>query len=131
MSAPPPWLQADISTESQEDVVTPLRPNGVSIATEDAVDPIKLSCGNISEIPRKQSIFWMFKIATIALSLLMILTAFIGLLELSGIEEMGRIFVATYMIFFSGLLMTFEISQVRPCKFSSEISYLHFSFNIT
>ena len=46
---------------------------------------------------------------TIALSVLMVLTALIGLTEVGGIEESGRIFVGIYMIFFSVLLMMFEI----------------------
>ena len=53
---------------------------------------------------------------TIALSVLMVLTALIGLTEVGGIEESGRIFVGIYMIFFSVLLMMFEISQIRPCE---------------
>ena len=65
---------------------------------------------------RKKGLFWLLKVLTLALSLLMVLTALIGLTEVGGIEESGRIFVAVYMIFFSVLLMMFEISQIRPCE---------------
>ena len=46
----------------------------------------------------------------------MVMTALIGLTEVSSVDESGRIFVATYMIFFSVLLIMFEISQIRPCE---------------
>ena len=65
---------------------------------------------------RKKGLFWLLKVLTLALSMLMVLTALIGLTEVGGIEESGRIFVAVYMIFFSVLLMMFEISQIRPCE---------------
>lgn len=119
----PAWLQSDVEGAAQtRDDVAPLKPSSSTEEADDEVeisfqlDPNNLSCMKISEMPRKRGIYWMFKFLTISLCLLMVLTALIGLTDVTGIEETGRIFVAVYMIFFAGLLMLFEISQIRPCK---------------
>lgn len=109
----PAWLQND-SIEGQD--ITPLHPASAPQSSDNSIDLSKFTIGSITEIPRKKGLFWLFKVITIALCLLMILTALIGLSEVSGVEESGRIFVATYMVFFSVLLMIFEISQIRPCE---------------
>ena len=116
MSQQPSWLQPD-DMESREDV-TPLHPND-SVKSHDVEhsSDLKFSCVNLNDLPKKKSIFWVFKVITIALCLLMVLTALIGLSEINGLEESGRIFVASYMVFFASLLMVFEITQIRPCTF--------------
>jgi hypothetical protein len=93
----PAWLQneSDATTSHAQEDFVPLKPSS-STATDDdetvvfQLDPNNLSCIKLSQIPRKQSLYWLFKFLTISLCLLMILTALIGLTDVTGIEETGN-----------------------------------------
>ena len=93
----PTWL------ESQE----PLRKVGEP-------EPVSYGAELDSETERRSKlVFWAAKIATISLCVLMFITSLMGFAAIEGVESLGRIFVALYMLFFSILLVTFECCQVR------------------
>ena len=100
----PAWLNEEGQTADLHSDIQPLAPSGETGAP-------------LTELQKKKRrVFWGLKILTIMLCILMMLTAAIGLTELTGLEAAGRVFVAVYMLFFATLLLTFEVIQVRPCE---------------
>ena len=59
-------------------------------------------------------IHYALKAVTMGLCVLMSATAIIGLGSITGVDKSGKIFVATYMFFFSSLLFMFELSSLLP-----------------
>jgi len=59
-------------------------------------------------------IHYALKAITMGLCILMSATAIIGLGSITGVDKSGKIFVATYMFFFSALLFMFELSSLLP-----------------
>ena len=92
-STAPDWLKED----SEHDPNVPLAPN--------SSNPL---------LGKKQTIFWILKICTIALSALMGVTALMGLWNVRGVEDIGKVFVGVYMLVFSSILCSFEIIQILP-----------------
>ncbi len=76
----------------------------------------------------KTSIIMGLKVLTIGLSVLMAFTALISLSNLSGLTDIGKIFVGIYMICFSAVLCSFEIIQVMPFEALSNIYRRNFGF---
>ena len=76
--------------------------------------PLSSSQQNNPLLGKKQTIFWILKICTIALSGLMAVTALLGLWNVRGIEDIGKVFVGVYMLVFSSILCSFEIIQILP-----------------
>lgn len=63
-----------------------------------------------------------FRIATMMMCLLMISTALIGLSQMqASATEVGKFFVAVYMLFFAGLLFCFEIIQLRRITYLDHV----------
>jgi hypothetical protein len=59
-------------------------------------------------------LYYALKIITIGLSILMATTAIIGVGQITGVDKTGKLFVASYMFFFSVLLFSFETMQILP-----------------
>lgn len=57
---------------------------------------------------------WLIRSITLVLCVLMFFTAIVGILSVDGVESVGKIFVGTYMLFFSSVLFIFECIQVYP-----------------
>jgi hypothetical protein len=68
------------------------------------------------------------RITSMGLCLLMAFTAVLGLGMISSIEASGRIFVGTYMLFFSAMLFFFELNQLRPIEFVEHLYRRNFGF---
>jgi hypothetical protein len=124
--APPPWLQ-DANTPAQNQPinqpinVNTARPTQISSSQQQQqqqyIDPESqqrvLSLTD-EEKRKKYYLYWILKIGTIALSLLMFFTSIIGINSIDGLDNSGKIFVGTYMLFFSLLLFIFESIQILP-----------------
>jgi len=65
---------------------------------------------------RARLVFWSAKIATISLCILMFVTSLIGFAYMELGDSLGHFFVASYMLFFSLLLITFECVQIRQME---------------
>jgi glycerol-3-phosphate acyltransferase PlsY len=75
---------------------------------------------------------FVFRIATMILCLGMISTAFVGFSHMKAeATEVGRFFVAIYMLFFAGLLFCFEIIQLRRINYLEEVYRRNFGFMFT
>eukprot|EP01036_Dinobryon_divergens_P025443 gene25443-33993_t len=72
--------------------------------------------------------FWTLKVFTILLCILMFATSIIGVQYINGVETSGKIFVATYMFFFSLLLFSFEVVQIWPVEWIDHIYRRNFGF---
>lgn len=59
-------------------------------------------------------LYWARKALTMCLCCLMSATAIVGCMAISGVDKSGKVFVGTYMFFFSGLLFIFEANQILP-----------------
>lgn len=73
----------------------------------------------------KKIVAVVFHGGTISLSLLMAVTAILGLSMISNANE---IFVGVYMLFFSTLLMVFELNKLRPTEFIDHMFKRNFGF---
>jgi hypothetical protein len=76
----------------------------------------------------KQIVFWTFKIMTLLLCTLMMITAGVGFMHVNGINETGQVMVAFYMIVFAAILAIFEIIQVQPWESLDVIYRRNFGF---
>lgn len=47
---------------------------------------------------------------------------------MNGVETSGKIFVATYMVFFSLLLFFFEMMEIRPIEWLDHMLRRNFGF---
>jgi len=72
--------------------------------------------------------YWSLKVITMGLCCMMCATALLGLAMLHGIENIGKIFVAVYMIFFAVLLFMFELVQVQPWPAVDHLFQRNFGF---
>ena len=77
---------------------------------------------------KSRYIYWLGKCMIVTLCILMALTACMGFSELEGINSVGRIFVAIYMLCFALLLLAFEISEVRPYESLNNAFKRNFGF---
>eukprot|EP00428_Durinskia_dybowskii_P061360 CAMPEP_0170369832 /NCGR_PEP_ID=MMETSP0117_2-20130122/8193_1 /TAXON_ID=400756 /ORGANISM="Durinskia baltica, Strain CSIRO CS-38" /LENGTH=175 /DNA_ID=CAMNT_0010624577 /DNA_START=71 /DNA_END=598 /DNA_ORIENTATION=+ len=112
-STTPPWLR------EEHEVAQPLK--NVSSHGETAHRPI-------SNEKKSRVIYWILKIITMCLCVLIIITAIIGIQCINGVESSGKIFVATYMFFFSLLLFLFELSEIRPIEWLDHLLRRNFGF---
>jgi hypothetical protein len=77
----------------------------------------------------KSLIHWILKCITIFLCLLMLVTAFLGLGEISGgNQSSGKVFVATYMLFFSSLLLVYEVVDIKKVEWIDHMIRRNFGF---
>ena len=138
-STTPPWLR------EEHEVAQPLK--NLSSHGETAHRPI-------SNEKKSRVIYWILKIITMCLCVLIIITAIIGIRKclqnsllcsslstgfdhsnnldssecINGVESSGKIFVATYMFFFSLLLFLFELSEIRPIEWLDHLLRRNFGF---
>jgi hypothetical protein len=82
--------------------------------------------GNL--LTKSPCMYWSLKVVTMGLCAMMCATALIGLSMLHGIENIGKIFVAVYMIFFAVLLFMFELVQVQPWPAVDHLFQRNFGF---
>lgn len=137
-SATPPWLREDL------EVAQPLKE-----PTGNRSDP---SSKAISNERKSKVVYWMLKIVTMCLCVLISATAVIGIGEISvwmcthhkflhavilffvrlesinGVEASGKMFVACYMLFFSSLLFMFEFVEIRPVEWVDHMLRRNFGF---
>jgi hypothetical protein len=77
----------------------------------------------------KNLIHWALKGTTIFLCALMIVTAVLGLREISGgASSSGKVFVATYMIFFASLLLIYEVVDIKKIEWIDHMIKRNFGF---
>lgn len=117
--APPPWLQETNTLEQNQpsiNVNNIARPTQIS--TQQHIDPESQQERLLTLTPEEQRkkyyLYWILKIGTMGLSLLMFFTSIIGINSIDGLDNSGKIFVGTYMLFFSVLLFIFEGVQILP-----------------
>lgn len=110
----PSWVQSVEDTE-------PLSADGAS-----DYGATKSTEGSL--ITKSPCTYWTLKAVTMGLCALMCATALMGLAMLHGIENIGKIFVAVYMIFFSVLLFLFELVQVQPWPSLDHVFQRNFGF---
>eukprot|EP01032_Pedospumella_encystans_P020465 gene20465-23245_t len=112
-STTPPWLREDLDVAQPLKESSAARPNGVGQ----------------SDVDRKSKvIYWILKITTMFLCVLIAATAVIGIEYINGVEASGKIFVATYMLFFSALLFVFELIEIRPVEWVDHMFRRNFGF---
>jgi len=71
---------------------------------------------------------WSLRVEVIILSLLMFVTACIGLSSVQGAEKSDKTFVAIYMLFFSIFLLVFEGIHIRYVEWIDHIFKRNFGF---
>ena len=62
---------------------------------------------------------------------MMAATAVLGVMSISGISSLGKIFTATFMLFFSLLLFSFEAMTIWPYEFLDHMYKRNFGFLYT
>lgn len=62
------------------------------------------------------------------LCVLMFITACIGIQSINGVNTVGKIFVAVYMLFFALLLFVFEAIQIRKVEWLDHMYQRNFGF---
>jgi hypothetical protein len=62
-------------------------------------------------------LWWSIKTITILLCFFQIVTALLGLLSVSGVQQLGKVLTAIYMLFFASVLGIFEAYQLKPSAF--------------
>lgn len=77
---------------------------------------------------KNKIVYWSLKVVTMGLCLLMAATSFVGLSSIKDISATGEIFVAVYMLFFSGLLFIFETVQIRSLELLDNMFRRNFGF---
>jgi hypothetical protein len=77
---------------------------------------------------KKVMIQWALRVTTMLLCVLMLVTAAIGLGSITGVDKSGKIFVATYMFFFSSLLFVFEGIQFQTVEWIDHMLKRNFGF---
>lgn len=96
----------------------------VASQAQQKYDPLSQSKGD-----RKTTIiYWTLKVVTMLLCLLMALTAIIGIEYVNDVQTSEKLFVATYMLFFSTLLFVFELVEVRPIEWIDHLLRRNFGF---
>ena len=68
------------------------------------------------------------KAITMALCVLMFVTACIGIQTINGVNTAGKIFIAIYMLFFSVLLFLFEAIQIHKVEWLDHVYQRNFGF---
>ena len=68
------------------------------------------------------------KAITMVLCVLMFATACVGIQKVNGVNTAGKIFVATYMLFFAVLLFLFEAIQLRNIEWLDHMFQRNFGF---
>jgi len=137
-SSTPPWLREDV------DVVQPL--NNSSSGNRPAE-----GSGAVDSERKSKVVYWILKLTTMFLCALIVATAVIGIGKyastifflgnmpllcsfslhteyIDGVEASGKIFVAVYMIFFSSLLFTFELMEIKPTEWVDHLLRRNFGF---
>jgi hypothetical protein len=108
----PAWLQENVKEDSK-----PLKEPEESIQqTTQFMSIATTASSSTSSQKQRKLLFWVLKIVTISLCMLMVITGGIGLTEIDGFDAIGSILVAIYMMFFGSLLLCFEITQIRPVE---------------
>jgi hypothetical protein len=121
----PSWLKEDVPS-SQPKQQHQYAPPMAQVPYANLNQPQAHGAVDISKY--KEIIFWALKIMTLLLCLLMMITAVVGFMHVSGINETGQVMVAFYMIIFAAILAIFEIIQVRPCESLDVIYRRNFGF---
>jgi hypothetical protein len=75
--------------------------------------PSYASTADVETERRARLVFWICKVSTLALCVLMFITALMGLSYMSLASGVGKFFIAIYMIFFSVLLSAYEVLQLH------------------
>lgn len=136
-SATPPWLREDA------EVAQPLK---------ESTGPRTASDSAISLEQKSKVVYWMLKFVTMALCVLIAATAVIGIgmvvliakltmtvllmifysflvvESINGVETSGKLFIASYMLFFSTLLFMFELVEIRPMEWVDHMLRRNFGF---
>eukprot|EP00981_Chlorochromonas_danica_P014905 scaffold9386_cov154-Ochromonas_danica.AAC.12 len=112
----PPWLR-----EEGLDDVQPLHP------AASPGQPIQKTVS--ADLDRRANlVYYCLKIITILLCILMIVTAVVGLEYLNGVDAVEKIFVISYMLFFSTLLLAFETIELRHIEWLDHLFRRNFGF---
>ena len=111
----PNWMLDD---EELNEPHEPLKVSRIAATSETDQTPTKF----------KSIIAYSSKIIAILLSLLMAATALYGLCTVNQVDQTERIFVAVYMMFFSALLLAFEVNQIRHVPYLDDMFKRNFGF---
>jgi len=80
------------------------------------------------EEKKARMVFFGIKGITLVLCAAMFITAIVHTEEVSGVTGSGQLFVATYMIFFSILLASFEVAQMQKIVWLDHLLRRNFGF---
>ena len=72
--------------------------------------------------------YYGLKAITMILCGMMATCSILGLSMLDGINDLGKVFVGVYMLFFSTLLFLFEVVQVQPWESVDHMFQRNFGF---
>lgn len=110
----PPWLREE-SLEHVQPLTSPVAP----VINQNQV---------MADEKKPKLVYWALKVVTMALCVLMAGTAIIGVESINGVESTGKIFVATYMLFFSTLLFVFELVELKKIDWVDNMLRRNFGF---
>ena len=121
---PPSWLEeGDLGPNSSHSL------NQQSAAKSGGGRPgNNLSSVSSTVMKYKKIIKGGLTVATIGLSVLMFLTALLGLSSVDGISDINQMFVGVYMICFSTMLLLFEVIQLQPIVALDHMYQRNFGF---
>mmetsp|Transcript_10904 Transcript_10904/g.17757 ORF Transcript_10904/g.17757 Transcript_10904/m.17757 type:complete len:185 (-) Transcript_10904:873-1427(-) len=121
----PPWLREDLEdVQPLNDNPIPSSSAGSTAATSGKIEGIR----RMLQERKTKVVYWMLKFVTMFLCVLIAATAVIGIESINGVETSGKIFVATYMLFFSSLLFMFELMDIRPIEWVDHMLRRNFGF---
>ena len=128
---PPSWLVEDekraaVGSYSNEPRSPNTRAQAVQSGSVGSVEGRRRL--SLEEEGKARMLFFAVKGITLILCILMFITACMHLEEVSSVTSSGQIFVATYMIFFSVLLASFEIAQSRQIVWLDHMLRRNFGF---
>lgn len=112
----PDWLRND--TNRAKDNLEPLR----------QMEGGEVAENQIATEGKNKIVFWTLKVVTMGLCLLMAFTSLVGLSSIKDFSATGEIFVAVYMLFFSGLLFLFETVQIKSLEILDNLFRRNFGF---
>lgn len=93
-----------------------------------AASPIVLLPASVSRLLTPAVVRHILKFTTMGLCVLMFATACVGIETIQGANQAGKVFVATYMLFFSVLLFLFEGIQIRQIEWLDFLFQRNFGF---
>ena len=136
----PAWLE----DESMHNASAPLSPRSNSSSssssgsgggsggggtnTKTSMDPASGNDFIVGSLLTPTIVRHILKAMTMLLCVLMFVTACVGIQTIQGANQAGKVFVATYMLFFSVLLFLFEAIQIRKIEWLDFMFQRNFGF---